>query len=119
MMTSYNPCYDPYMEHIETIVDQARTAKALGLEMDVMKLRELFYAQHKAEHGSGKVYDGESYVRFMTERYIHIECAINTVMEAKLEYERRGKEWRGLERIGEEGKGMERKGYPKDSAFRR
>lgn len=81
---------DIYNTHIETLIDLAQTTQMLGLEVNVMKLKEVFYEQHKRIYGSNKdkMYDGESYQRTMLDRYTYIEDGINCIIEAKQDYER-------------------------------
>lgn len=59
------------------------------LELCVHTMYQAFYHQHKLEYGTGKVHiaDGESYQRFMDERYNFIFCSINETIEAKLSYQ--------------------------------
>jgi hypothetical protein len=83
-----HPLYDIYGVHIETLVDLQRTSDMLGLEIEVFKLREVYYNLHRANHGSGKVYNNPQYQNFMNERYIFIEDTINCIIEAKLKYEK-------------------------------
>ncbi len=78
-----------YHKHLEIIVDEAQVVRYIDLDIDVMGLREALYQIHKQQNGSGKDYsDGESYQRFMLERYQYIECGINEIIESKLAYEK-------------------------------
>jgi len=61
-----------------------------GLEMDCMAMFNAFYEQDKMINGSNKKYigDGESYQRFMQQRYDKVLCCINETIESKLQYDK-------------------------------